>query len=256
MLWVMCHPFLEERIFSQRVVLRFALALAQAGHAALRFDYEGEGESDEEGGSVAVSGFVSDTACTVEFLRGIYPGARVGLMGLRGGAWVAAMAAGACEAAGLLLWAPLLEGKAYIDECLRANLVTQLATYSKVIEPREALLQKLHSGGRVDLQGCEVSSAWVDSVMDLSLRRVLADVSCPVTMLHLSKHGKDTVPSAWDSLLDSSRVTAEVCRCLPFWGETKVYEEAPSALFETSLRAVQAIAQPAATRPHSAQEGS
>ena len=50
--FVTCHPFAEEKLWSHRVFVSAARALAQAGHAVLRFDFSGAGDS---GGSTAES---------------------------------------------------------------------------------------------------------------------------------------------------------------------------------------------------------
>ena len=39
--FVFCHPFAEEKLWTQRVYVSFARRLAREGHPVLRFDYRG-----------------------------------------------------------------------------------------------------------------------------------------------------------------------------------------------------------------------
>lgn len=235
MAWVFCNATLEERVFAQRVYMRFASALAEAGHVVLRFDYEGDGDSEGDSGLTSTEDCVSDIACAAEFVASVVPGARLALLGLRAGALLAAAAAPLCAAHGLLLWAPVLSGKSYLDDALRANLVTQLSIHSKVVTQRQELLQSLRAGGCINLHGYDVYSTWVNSTAELDLRVALEQISCPVSLFHLVRHDGATVPAAWSSLLAPPRITAVACRSQPFWSEAKQHEEAPAGLFELSL---------------------
>ena len=47
-LFVFCHPFAEEKLWSHRVYVSFARALAAKGFVVARFDLRGYGDSDGE----------------------------------------------------------------------------------------------------------------------------------------------------------------------------------------------------------------
>ena len=48
--FVLSHPFAEEKLWSHRVFVSFARALAGRGLAVLRFDYAGAGDSSVDVG--------------------------------------------------------------------------------------------------------------------------------------------------------------------------------------------------------------
>jgi pimeloyl-ACP methyl ester carboxylesterase len=167
--FVMSHPFGEEKLWSHRVFVTFARALAQRGHAVLRFDYFGAGDSSGRTSDSSLETHLSDLGAAVETLLARQPGVeRVGLVGLRLGASIAALFAergGHARLAGapLILWDPVVDGENYFQELLRSNLSTQLAVYGKVREDREVLSERIRGGGTVNVDGYDIGQALFES---------------------------------------------------------------------------------------------
>lgn len=156
--FVMSHPFGEEKLWSHRVFVSTARALAARGHAVLRFDYMGAGDSSGMTPDTSLRTHLDDLRTAARELRRRVPGARrVGFIGLRLGATFAALAAeeGECDGP-LVLWDPVVDGEAYFQELLRINLSTQLAVYGKVQETREVLQEKIRAGTPVNVDGYEI----------------------------------------------------------------------------------------------------
>jgi pimeloyl-ACP methyl ester carboxylesterase len=164
--FIMSHPFGEEKLWSHRVFVSMARALADRGHAVLRFDYMGAGDSDGMTEDTTLETHLSDIGAAVATLltheRHLES---VGFIGLRLGATFAALfcerAAAANEylcvrGAPLVLWDPVVDGREYFQEIFRSNLTTQLAAYGKVLENREVLQAKIVAGGTVNVDGYEV----------------------------------------------------------------------------------------------------
>ena len=92
--YVLCYPFAEERLWAQRVYVDFARELARRGDPVLRFDFMGNGDSEGTFEEADVETWLSDIACAVRTLKAKAPGLDdVGLIGLRFGATLAALAA-------------------------------------------------------------------------------------------------------------------------------------------------------------------
>jgi exosortase A-associated hydrolase 2 len=170
---VMSHPFGEEKLWSHRVFVVFARTLAARGVPVLRFDYTGAGDSEGDTGQVDVDTWLDDLGAAVAALGERAPGAtRIGLVGLRFGATLAAAFAERARARGdspavlaapLVLWDPVLDGEAYIQELLRINLSTQLAVYGKVRESREQMVERIRAGGTANVEGYEIGQGLLDS---------------------------------------------------------------------------------------------
>jgi uncharacterized protein len=56
----------------------------------------------------------------------------------------------------LVLWEPVLDGAAHLQEVMRSNLSAQLAAYGKVSETREAMQERILAGGSVNIDGYEL----------------------------------------------------------------------------------------------------
>jgi alpha-beta hydrolase superfamily lysophospholipase len=114
---VFCPPLGIEAIcvyFSYRVL---AERLAESGVAVLRFDYDGTGDSvgdDDDPGRVEA--WLESVRSAVDFLAGSgVP--RLGLLGMRMGALLAAHeAARRCDLDSLVLWDPCISGHSFLRE--------------------------------------------------------------------------------------------------------------------------------------------
>lgn len=172
--FVLSHPFAEEKLWSHRVFVSLARALAARGHAVLRFDYHGAGDSDGRSGDSSLETHLADLTGAVDTLAARLPALeRIGLIGLRlGASFAARLAERAADGIGpvplrgapLVLWDPVLDGEAYLQEVLRANLSAQLATHGKVLETREVMSQRILSGGVVNVDGYEIGRALFESL--------------------------------------------------------------------------------------------
>jgi exosortase A-associated hydrolase 2 len=171
--FVMSHPFGEEKLWAHRVFVSMARELAKRGHAVLRFDYMGAGDSSGTTPDTSMESHLADLAGAIETLTSRLPTTKhVGLIGLRLGASFAALLSEQAVTdirlinvrnAPLILWDPVLDGLNYFQELLRSNLSTQLAVYGKVREDREALQKSIRAGGRVNVDGYEIAQPLFES---------------------------------------------------------------------------------------------
>jgi alpha-beta hydrolase superfamily lysophospholipase len=125
---VICSPFGYEAICAYRVLRHFAQAAAAAGFPALRFDYDGAGNSAgddrEPARLVAWTASVGHAIDAVREQTGVE---RVVLLGIRLGALIATLAATTRDDVdSLVAIAPVVAGKAHVRE-LRA---LQMSTVS------------------------------------------------------------------------------------------------------------------------------
>jgi pimeloyl-ACP methyl ester carboxylesterase len=132
---VICPPFGHEYVSSHRSVRHLADALARSGVPAMRFDYDGTGDSaggDEDENRVqAWRESIRDAMQTIRETTGCR---RVGLTGVRLGALLAATIAAETEVACLVLWAPLTRGRQYLRE-LKALALVGGAPEAATFEP-------------------------------------------------------------------------------------------------------------------------
>jgi uncharacterized protein len=157
--FVFCHPFAEEKLWAHRVLVSFARTLVSEGHAVLRFDCAGSGDSDGRPEDTSLETMCADVRCAVDAVRGATRCDAVSLLGLRFGATIASLVAETLpEIRHLVLWAPILDGQRYMQEFLRANLTTQLAAYREIRWDRAALAVRLEQGHTVNVDGYEM--AW------------------------------------------------------------------------------------------------
>ncbi len=152
---VLCPPFGQEALRAHRSLRELAARLAGAGFPALRFDYSGSGDSAGEPAEARLDAWVEDALTAIEEVRESTGEARVAVTGLRLGAAVAALAAArAGGAAALVLWEPVVDGAAHLEE-LRAAHAAWIRDHAPgaALSPDEALGIPLPPALASDLTG-------------------------------------------------------------------------------------------------------
>ena len=152
--FVFVHPLAEEKLWTHRVFVVYARQLAARGHAVLRFDLMGNGDSDGNFSECSVDSAIADIRGAVSEAKRRWNARSVNLLGLRFGATLAALTAERSDDIDrLILWAPIVDGERYMQELLRTNLATQTAVYKEVRYDRVELVGQMHDGATVNVDG-------------------------------------------------------------------------------------------------------
>ncbi|RLA57204.1 MAG: hypothetical protein DRR04_13330, partial [Gammaproteobacteria bacterium] len=174
---VLCHAFGEEKLWSHRVLLNFARQAASQNIAVLRFDFMGHGDSTGSSEECTMDSYYADIEAAVATLSDRYPHVtQIGLLGLRFGATLISQY---CRhrnvTAPMILWEPITDGNAYMQELLRINLSTQLATYGQIDKNREMLVQDMRGGNNANVDGYLISGSFYEQCT----RTKLPDTTTP-----------------------------------------------------------------------------
>ena len=120
---LLCNPFGEEAVRAHRAYRVLARRLDDAGYPTMRFDYAGTGDSSGDIGEHGMAHWLEDIAEAADALRAETGLSKVVVIGLRLGATLAALSAqrGLLKAAHVLLWDPVIDGAAHLQELERAH---------------------------------------------------------------------------------------------------------------------------------------
>ncbi len=123
---VLCNPFGHEAIRSHRAYRQLALLLAKNRFHTMRFDYRGTGDSSGDGEDATWQQWIEDVGTASDELKDMAGVSKLAWVGLRLGATIAALAAharrGQRDLDQLVLWDPVVEGRAYLDELYRTHV--------------------------------------------------------------------------------------------------------------------------------------
>jgi hypothetical protein len=245
--FVLSHPFAEEKLWSHRVFVSLARALGQRGHAVMRFDFAGSGDSSGTTLDTSVDTHLRDLDAAVRQLKDRVPSVtRVGFVGLRLGAAFAALAAERGADGGfpagvgpgpLVLWEPVIDGAAYLQDIMRSNLSGQLAFFGKVVETREEMQTRILAGGAISIDGYEIARPLFEScnrpdlIPPSAKRHGAPALLVPIAPARRQKPRPDL------EALAASYARAEVVPAdeEPFWREVKQYYGRAARLEDATL---------------------
>jgi exosortase A-associated hydrolase 2 len=234
--FVFCHPFGEEKLWTHRVFVSFARRLAAQGHAVLRFDYLGNGDS---GGTFSESSLATarvDVGRAIEEVRRRSGAAQVNLLGLRWGATVASLVADEIPAIEhLILWAPIVDGARYMQELLRMNLTTQMAVHKEIRQDREALVAAMREGHTVNVDGYDMSLTMYTEVSAVKLAADPKHYAGRCLIVQIDRQPGRPAIELTELAATYRQGSVVFAQEEPFWKEIqRFYDSAPS-LFTVTL---------------------
>jgi uncharacterized protein len=186
--FVFCHPLAEEKLWAHRVFVAYARQLAAAGYAVLRFDLMGNGDSEGRFSDLSLTLACDDIRIAMNEARRLTGAAEVSLIGLRFGATLASLVADTTPGIRhLVLWAPILDGDRYLQDLLRINVMTQMATYKQVRQERPELVAEMQQGRTVNVDGYEMGWPLYSSVSPLVLGGAPCTFGGPCLIVQIDK---------------------------------------------------------------------
>ncbi|MCC7181500.1 MAG: alpha/beta fold hydrolase [Acidobacteria bacterium] len=232
---VFCHPFGEEKLWSHRVFVSYARELTELGHAVLRFDYRGNGDSGGDFSRSSLTTALADVRSAVDHLRSLSGSARVSLVGLRLGATIAALVADEmADLDRLVLWSPVVNGAGYMQELLRINLTTQLANYKEIRQDRDALAAAMERGEAVNVDGYEMTYPMYSEVSGVRLAAGPHAYQGPCLIVQVDRQERPS-PELQQLAGCYGSATLAFAQEDPFWKEiSRFYQRAPNLFARTT----------------------
>ncbi|MBT3057503.1 MAG: alpha/beta hydrolase [Candidatus Thiodiazotropha sp.] len=223
--FVFCHPFAEEKLWAHKVYVSFARELVANGYAVMRFDHYGHGDSEGEFRDATISIYKQDIDAAIKELRSRVPSIeKISLFGFRLGATVAAtVSEGRDEIASLIMWEPVVNGEAYVQELLRSHLATQLSVFGKVTISRQELIDQINNGEDVNVDGYEITKSLYDEIKLIDLKGE-KKYKGNVLILQISSGLSANPNNKFQDLCESyEKCKSEIVVEKPFWREIKEF---------------------------------
>ena len=232
--FVFCHPLGEEKLWTHRVFVSYARHLAESGRPVLRFDFTGNGDSEGRFSDLSMSTLAGDLRAAIAEVRRLTGVTAVSLLGLRLGANIAMRVADEeSDVRRLILWSPVTDGERYMQELLRINLLTQMATYKEIRQERPDLVADMQQGRTVNVDGYDMAWPLYSSVAEFKPEAAPHAFAGPCLIVQIDKQPR---PAADLTRLAQSYANATVkfAQEEAFWKEiARFYQQAPN-LFDVT----------------------
>jgi len=173
-----CNPAFEERKSAYRCFVDAARVLAGKGMAVIRFDYFGTGDSSGDHAETDLPAHLEGIRLAMQTAGERFGRCRTGLLGLRLGAVLAALAAsnGTIDPDLLVLWEPVLNGRLMMATERKRQLVRKMMTAKEAVEAGDkGETAAAESAARqcLDLEGYGVSTQFRDELEGLAMEDML-----------------------------------------------------------------------------------
>ena len=168
---VLCNSWGPEYTHSHRTLRQAAIQLSAAGLHVLRFDYYGTGDSEGDMTDASVSIWHDDIRIAMQEIASISGASHVGLIGFRFGGMLAARVAAQEPAMldRLLLWDPVMNGSAFLDE-LFYNCQHDPDAY------RELRKRPTSAGGGYEVHGFPLTESMNEQIRALDIGKMRASI--------------------------------------------------------------------------------
>jgi pimeloyl-ACP methyl ester carboxylesterase len=192
--WVICHSFGLEQINLSRAEVVCARALAEAGFPVLRYHTQGYGDSERRSTPVGLAAHLdaaADAAALVQQLPGIE---RVGMVGARFGALVAALVAERANRPLLALWHPFVTGQEFLDDSFSTTLLAQMMGRAGGADG--GLLEDLRTQGWSDVNGFLLMREAFEEIAAIDLRADVRRFRGEALLVSVTRTGTVSEPAA------------------------------------------------------------
>ena len=224
---VLCYPLWQEYMRAHRAFRQLAILLSKAGFSVLRFDYFGTGDSAGESDAGEVSRWTRDISTAIDELKDTAGVSRVSLVGLRVGASLAAaVAAERKDLDRVILWDPVVVGKAYVEKMVVTELGDGAAVRNGALGTIGIKGFPLTSRMREGLQGIDLqqlsapaSGRMIMTVSEerpefVAFRDALAGRRIAMTYRHIPSAGNWDEIDRWGSALLPQSIIQGIVACL------------------------------------------
>lgn len=184
---VICPSIHAEFHRNYRREVELARHLARERIAVQRFHYRGTGHSDGNGSALTINSMVEDALSAASRLRGMVSLDRIGFLGTRCGAIVAAAAAAQSAGAPLALWEPITDGRRFFREVFRVGLIHELRKGMRAPRSGSEQLEELKTGGTLDVLGYAIGLDFYDSLFGRRLDDELGGPARPLLLVEIGR---------------------------------------------------------------------
>ncbi len=232
---ILCAPFAEEKIRTLRVFVSLARLLAQSGLATLCFDYYGDGDSEGDFEDATLDDRMADINAVYHDFQQRHALDSVGLIGLRWGSTLAALAAEQLNPACLILWEPVVDTSKYFFDHLRSYLATEMLVEGKISRKRDELVEYLAAGNILTVEGYNLTGDFFAAARANGLKDKQPTYTGPTMVVQLAGNPARIRPE-----LKQLAEIYEHCQLHAMkrefeWEKTERWRPAPPELFSLTL---------------------
>jgi pimeloyl-ACP methyl ester carboxylesterase len=185
--WVVLHSFGPEHDNLAAFDAALCRAIASSGHATVRFHSQGQGDSELGPDALGVEHQIAGALDAIEQARSGIDSAVVGLIGVRFGGAIAAMAAARADVGPLVLIDPVTKGRAFLRSLARLDRATEVSLGSNAAVSRKDPFEIARAEGVLEIEGFAIPWPAVVEFEAIDLIQMAVPLRGPVLVLQVSR---------------------------------------------------------------------
>ncbi len=237
---IICHPYGKEKLISYRMLVRFARELCDNGFYVLRFDCYGYGDSQGDFEDATIETQIADTIKAIDLFKTQLKVEKISLLGLRLGGTIAALVAERdTRIENLILWSPIINGKAYLGELFRNKVFSEL-TNKMANTSKNHIIEELKSRGLVDIAGNYLTLQVYGQLLGICLNNGVSNFGGPILICTMKD--RPNLYRLSNGLLKAYKTRGALCELKVvdykvFWDSQYLFDlYFPTHLYEETLK--------------------
>jgi len=227
--YIICHPFAEEKKYTQKLLVDLAKKLQSNGITAILFDLNGCGDSEGNLSNSSVSSWLRDIENISLYVRNELHINNINFIGLRFSTYLGMLSIQKKVAfKKIIMIEPVFNGVSYLHKTIKNKRIKKFFSENKTLSNSKQLLEELINNKSIDFDGNEISSEFYINLIENQKNFNLQDIilsETEVVILKLSIINK--LFREISEFVDLSKsmnkeIQYKQIKYLPFWNNNQI----------------------------------
>ncbi len=227
--FIICHPFAEEKKFTQKFLVDLSVELSNTGYDVLLFDFNGCGDSEGHLRESTITSWINDLEIVKNFIQRYIKIDQINFVGLRFGTFIGLKAIQKkIEFRKLILIEPVFDVIKHFKELIKNKFIRDLVADKLVKSSTKEFTDNLENKRPVDFEGFEISPNFYTDLVEnqrtfnqneIASRKVKI---CLCKIWVINKENYEIKKFLESTRKFNGEISCKYLKSLPFWNNNGI----------------------------------